>query len=175
MARTNEKNAAPTGAGKYYGKLPPEIVADLDKLLLKLQAKNRTLLKKKVIKSTEFEQIKTLDHDENIRLWEYIRHCCDLVSTWPNVRRAIGVFSEKSGMSFESLHEEFVNSVTTFVYTYAWRKYKHSDDCEYVFSTAIYGYKAWAYEQNCFHSGSVAAKELFDADNPSSGRKVSSN
>lgn len=169
VTQDNRQEKTRTRVSKFYGKLPPNVVEDLDGLLLKMKETNKKLLKKKVIDASE---IKPLSDEEYLRLWGYIRHCCDLVSTWKNVRNAICVFAEKSGRSFDSLHDEFVDSMTVFVYTYAWRKYVHSEDCGYVFKTAEYGYKSWAYAQNSFHSGAVAAKELHDADNPSSGRKV---
>ena len=169
MTQANEQNGAPRGVSRFYGKLPPEALADLDGLLLKLRNKNKDLLKKKIIKKTE---IKPLCDEEYLRLWGYIRHCCDMVTTWPNIRKAIGVISDKSGRSFESTHDECVDSMTVFVYTYAWRKYESSEDCGYVFSTAEYGYKSWIAAQNIYHSGVDAAKEAFEAENPSSGRKV---
>lgn len=165
----DNKQQAPRGIRGFYGKFPSYILADLDGLLIKLKKINKKLLKKKVIKKTE---ISPLCDEEYLRLWGYIRHCCDMVTTWPNVRKAIGVIAEKSGRSFESLQEECVDSMTVFVYTYAWRKYEHSEDCGYVFSTAEYGYKSWIAAQNQYHSGAVAAKEVFEADNTSGGRKV---
>lgn len=168
MNKDNKQNL-PREIRGFYGKFPPDILADIDSLLLKLQGKNKGLLKKKVIKKTE---IKPLCNEEYLRLWGYLRHCCDMMTTWPNVRRAIGVFAEKSGRSFDSLQEECVDSMTVFVYTYAWRKYEHSEDCGYVFSTAIYGFKSWVAAQNQYHSGAVAAKEVFEADYTSGGRKV---
>ncbi len=155
----------------FYGKLPPESIKDLDGLLLEMKSKNKKLLKKAQIKPVE---IKQLGQEENLRLWEYLRHCANLVSTWPNVRKAIGIFSEKSGRLYDNLREEFIDSVSVFLYTYAWRKYEHSEDCGYIFSTAEYGYKAWVWSQNMYHSGEKCAAELFEADHTTGGRKVQS-
>ena len=158
------------GVCRYYGKLNPLMLADLDGLLLKMRTINKKALRNKTIKRTE---IKALPEDDYLRLWGYLRHCCSLVITWPNVKRAIETIAFKSGRTFDDLSEECIDSMTTHVYTYAWRKYKHSEDCGYVFSTAEYGYKAWVSSQNLYHRGGDAAMELFMAESRSCGCKIS--
>lgn len=153
----------------FYGKFPSAELVDLDSLLVKMRRKNRSLLKRKIIKTTE---IRPLCDAEYVRLWGYIRHCCDMVTTWPNIRKAIGVISEKSGRALDDLKDECVDSMTVFVYTYVWRKYVHSDDCGLVFSTAVFGYKSWITSQNAYHSGIDLSIDVFNADNPSRGHKV---
>lgn len=153
----------------FYGKLPKDCIETLDSLLLKMKRLNRRNAGKHVIRT---EEIVPLPDDEYVRLWGYIRHCCKLVATWKNVRSAICVVAEKSGRSFDDVHDECVDSMTIHVYTYAWRKYRHSEDCNYVFSTATYGYLAWIDEQNRFNAGIVAEMERVAVEN-GSGRKVS--
>lgn len=155
---------------RFYGKLPPEMLSDLDSLIVKLRRINRKVLKQKTIKSTE---IRTLPDDEYLRLWGYIRHCCSLVTTWPNVRKAIAAIADKSSRTEDDVRDECIDAITTHVYTYAWRKYRHSEDCGLVFKTAEFGYKTWITSQNMFHDGVDLSRELFASDNPSCGRKVS--
>lgn len=156
--------------GRFYGKLPPEMLADLDYLLVKLRRINRKVLKQKTIKSTE---IVALPEFEYLRLWGYLRHCCSLVTTWPNVRRAISAIADKSFRTEEDVRDECIDTITTHVYTYAWRKYRHSEDCGLVFKTAEFGYKTWITSQNMFHEGVDLSREIFASDNPSCGSKMS--
>ena len=90
VTQDNRQEKTRTRVSKFYGKLPPNVVEDLDGLLLKMKETNKKLLKKKVIDASE---IKPLSDEEYLRLWGYIRHCCDLVSTWKNVRNAIAITS----------------------------------------------------------------------------------
>ena len=155
---------------RYYGKLPPEMLSDLDALLIKLRRVNRKVLSQKTIRRTD---IRPLPDDEYVRLWGYLRHCCSLVTTWPNVRKAISSIAEKCSMDIDAVREDCIDSLTTFVYTYSWRKYRHSEDCGLVFSTAEFGYKTWVTQQNVYHNGVDLSVDLFRSDNPSSGGKVS--
>lgn len=154
---------------KYYGKLPSVMLADLDALLLKLRRKNRKLLRNATIKRSE---ISPLPDDEFIRLWGYMRHCCSMVASWPNVSKSIAVIADKSGRDVDGVREECIDSMTVHVYTYAWRKYKHSEECGLVFSTAEFGYKAWISSQNAFHEGESAAESLFVEEKLTGGSKV---
>lgn len=169
MSTENSIKGGPRG--RFYGKLPPEMLADLDSLLIKLRRINRKVLKQKTVKRSE---IRPLPDDEYLRLWGYLRHCCSLVTTWPNIRKAIAAIAEKSDRTEDDVRNECVDSLTTHVYTYAWRKYRHSEDCGLVFTTAEFGYKAWITSQNLFHDGVELSKNIFYADNPSCGNKVSS-
>ena len=146
------------------------MLSDLDSLLVKLRRINRKVLKQKTIKRTE---IRALPDGEYLRLWGYLRHCCSLVTTWPNVRKAIAAIADKSSRTEDDVRDECIDALTTHVYTYAWRKYRHSYDCGLVFTTAEFGYKTWITSQNMFHDGVDLSRELFASDNPSCGRKVS--
>ena len=156
--------------GRFYGKLPSEMLADLDSLLIKLRKINRKVLKQKTVKRSE---IRPLPDDEYLRLWGYLRHCCSLVTTWTNVRMAISAIAEKSSRTEDDVRDECIDAMTTHVYTYSWRKYRHSEDCGLVFSTAEFGYKSWVSSQNLYHDGVEFSRELFASDNPSCGRKIS--
>lgn len=153
---------------RYYGKLPAECLEDLDGLLLKMKKINRKHRGKKVIKGNEIDR---LPDDEFLRLWGYIRHCCQLVTGWKNVKDALKVIASNSGRPFEEVLDECIDSMTIHVYTYSWRKYRHSVDCAYVFSTAEFGFKSWISAQNRFSSGIDIAKVLHDEDTYA-GRKV---
>lgn len=155
--------------GKYYGKLSPEMLADMDAMLQRLRRMNRGLLKNATIKRGDIRPLPDADY---VRLWGYLRHCCTLVASWPNVRKAIAAIADASGRDFDSLRDECIDSMTVHVYTYAWRKYRHSDECGLVFSTAEFGFKAWITSQNMYHGGISLSGELFMADNPSCGSKV---
>lgn len=155
---------------RYYGKLPPEMLSDLDALLVKMRRVNRKVVTKKTINRKD---IIPLPDDESVRLWGYLRHCCSMVTTWPNVRKAIATIAGKSSMTYDEVRDDCIDSLTTHVYTYAWRKYRHSEDCGIVFKTAEFGYKAWISSQNMFHDGVELSKNIFFADNPSCGNKVS--
>lgn len=168
MSTENQRNDSRWN--RFYGKLPPEMLSDLDSLLVKLRRINRKVLKQKTIKRTE---IRALPDGEYLRLWGYLRHCCSLVTTWPNVRKAIAAIADKSSRTEDDVRDECIDALTTHVYTYAWRKYRHSDDCGLVFATAEFGYKTWITSQNMFHDGVDLSRELFASDNPSCGRKVS--
>ena len=168
---STEKSRNDSKTGRFYGKLPPEMLADLDFLLIKLRRINRKVLKQKTIKRTE---IRALPDGEYLRLWGYLRHCCSLVTTWPNVRRAISAIADKSSRTEDDVREECIDVLTTHVYTYSWRKYRHSEDCGLVFTTAEFGYKGWITSQNLYHDGVEFSRELFASDNPSCGGKVSS-
>lgn len=133
---------------KFYGKLEPAFLQELDGLLLKLKELNKENLTRRVIKRSE---IVPLPEKEYVRFWSIIRHCCMLVASWPNIKKAIGVIASKSGRMDEDVRDEAVDSMTIHVYTYAWRHYQHSEECEYVFSTATFGWKAWIEEQNNYH------------------------
>lgn len=154
---------------KLYGKLSPESLKELDALLLKLKELNSHLSGQKRIRR---EEIVPLPEKEYLKLWEYLRHCCKLMTCWTNVMRAIKVIASKRGMSFEEVQEECVDSLAIHCYIYAWRHYEHSDDCEYVLSTAKFGWKAWITEQNNYHAGVDKALEDFMEETPTHGRKV---
>lgn len=141
---------------KFYGKLEPAVLQELDGLLLKLKELNKENLKNRVIKRSE---IVPLPEKEYLRFWDLIRHCCLLVTSWPNIKKAIGVIASKSGREPADVQEECVDTMTIHVYTYAWRHYEHSEECEYVFSTATFGWKAWIEEQNNYHKGFECAAE----------------
>ena len=64
---------------RYYGKLPPEMLSDLDALLVKMRRVNRKVVTKKTINRKD---IVPLPDDEYVRLWGYLRHCCSMVTTW---------------------------------------------------------------------------------------------
>lgn len=155
---------------KYYGKLPDDMLKDMDGMLLKLKRLNRGLLSRKTIKSSE---IRPLGAEEYCRLWGYIRHCCSMVTSWPNIRKALLVIADKSGRSFDDVKDECIDSMTIHVYLYSWRKYRHSEDCAYVFTTAEFGYKSWITRQNEYNAGTEAAETILCMDNPSCGWKVS--
>lgn len=143
---------------------------ELDGLLLKMRQANRKNAKRKVIPA---EDIVPLGAVENMRLWELIRNCCKLVTTWGNVNSAIRTVAAKANERYEDALEECINSMTMHVYTYAWRKYSHSEDCAYCFSTAIFGFKTWICSENGFQNGidfmkGLAAEESYE------GRKVAS-
>ena len=146
---------------KYYGKLAPELLKDLDALILKLKEANRVHEGKRIIRRSE---IVPLPDEEYVRLWGYLRHCCLLAANWKNIRDAIKVVADSSGRSFEDVQEECVDTMTIHVYTYVWRHYEHSDECSYVFTTATFGYKSWIEEQNCYMAGTEAAREMAEED-----------
>lgn len=154
---------------KFYGKLSPEQLADLDALILKLRDANVANLSRRKISKAD---IIPLPDDEYVRLWEYLKHCCKLVTSWKNVRDAIKVVADKSGRQIEDVQDECVLSMTIFVYTYVWRHYVHSDECGYVFSTAKFGYKVWLQEQNAYHLGVESVIEDYALEHPSCGKKV---
>lgn len=153
-----------------YGKLPESMLADLDGLLLKLRRINRKGLKGQSIKASD---IRALPEDENSRLWGYLRHCCTMVAGWPNISKAIAVMASRSNRDFANLREECIDSMTIHVYTYAWRKYRHSSECGLVFKTAEFGYKSWISSQNVYEAGTESFRKQFEDENPSCGRKVS--
>lgn len=153
---------------KYYGKLSPECLADLDALLLKLRKLNEQHSGKRVILRNE---IVPLPDDEYLRLWGYLKHCCLLVTNWKNIKDAISCVATRSGRDFEDVQEECIESMTIHVYTYVWRHYEHSEECGYVFTTAQFGYKAWIDEQNRFHKGVDIALEDYVEEN-NLGRRV---
>lgn len=153
---------------KYYGKLSPECLVDLDALLIKLRQLNQCHAGKRIIPRNE---IVPLPEDEYLRLWGYLRHCCLLTTSWKNIKDAISCIADKSGRTFEEVQEECIDSMTIHVYTYAWRHYEHSEECGYVFTTAEFGYRAWIEEQNKFHKGVDAALEQHK-DGNNCGRKV---
>lgn len=153
---------------KYYGKLSPECLRDLDALLIKLRQLNKVHEGKRVIPRNE---IIPLPDSEYLRLWGYLEHCCLLATNWKNIRDAISCIADKSGRDFEDVQEECINSMTIHTYTYAWRHYEHSEECGYVFKTAEFGYRAWVEEQNKFHDGVALAFDQHIADN-NCGRKV---
>lgn len=157
------------GKSDFFGKLPPEILHDMDSLLLELKRRNRKVLRQKIIRRSD---IVPLAPDKYVRLWGYIRHCCHLVSTWPNVRKAIETVAQNSGRLFVDVREECVDTMTLHVYSYAWRKYVHSDDCGLVFSTAIYGYKTWITSQNAYDGGVRLSMAVFEADNCNGASRV---
>ena len=162
-------NATKTAVKPYYGKLPGEELSNFDTLLLKMKRRNRANLKRKIIRRNE---IVPLNDDEYVLLWGYIRHCCQLVANWKNVCDAIKVVASQSGRQFSDVMDECVDSMSIHVYTYAWRKYRHSADCAYVFSTAEYGFKSWIEGQNKFILGVDAAVTMHQED-LLGGRKVS--
>ena len=88
---------------KYYGKLTPECLKDLDALLIRMRLINRKNARKKVIRMSD---IVSLPDGDYIRLWGYIRHCCQLATSWPNVRKSISVVAEKSGREFHDVMAE---------------------------------------------------------------------
>lgn len=153
---------------KYYGKLSPECLVDLDALLIKLRQLNQCHAGKRIIPRNE---IVPLPENEYLRLWGYLRHCCLLATNWKNIKDAISCIADKSGRTFEEVQEECIDSMTIHVYTYAWRHYEHSEECGYVFTTAEFGYRAWIEEQNKFHKGVDAALEQHE-DRNNCGRKV---
>jgi hypothetical protein len=165
----NIVNTDSTSRSKYYGKLPPECLRDLDSLLIKMRRINRKNAGRKVIRRNE---IVPLPNDEFVRLWGYIRHCCQLATSWPNVRSAIRVVATNSSRDFEDVLNECIDSMTIHVYTYSWRRYRHSDECGYVFKTAEYGYKSWIESQNAYMLGEDAALVIHQEETYS-GRKVS--
>ena len=153
---------------KYYGKLTPECLKDLDALLIRMRLINRKNARKKVIRMSD---IVSLPDGDYIRLWGYIRHCCQLATSWPNVRKSISVVAEKSGREFHDVMAECIDSMTIHVYTYAWRHYRHSEECGYVFSTAEYGYKSWITSQNSYMMGEIAAAKI-EEEKGYSGKRV---
>lgn len=152
---------------KFYGKLEPEVLQELDSLLIKLKSLNEIHKGKRVIKKTE---IVPLPDKEYLRLWELVRHCCRMISFWGNVTKAIGIISSKRGQEVQEVREECIDYMTIHVLTYAWRHYEHSEECGYVFSTAEYGWRAWIEEQNNYHSGFEI--ELQKQAEENCGRKV---
>ena len=68
---STEKSIKGGSRSRFFGKLPPEMLAYLDSLLIKLRKINRKVLKQKTVKRTE---IKALPDDEYLRLWGYLRH-----------------------------------------------------------------------------------------------------
>lgn len=140
----------------YYGKLSPECLAELDSLLLKLKEANKCHEGKKIIHRDE---IVPLPDEEYLKLWEYLRHCCLLVASWPNKRKAISIIAEKRGVQVDEVRDECVDSMTIHCYVYAWRKYQHSTECNYVFATAKFGYQTWIEEQQKFYNGVDVAVE----------------
>lgn len=153
---------------EYYGKLSSADLAQLDGLLLKLKSLNA---KHKGHRRIRRDEIVPLPEDEYIKLWGYLKHCCTLAASWPNVRKAISVVADKSGRTIEDVREDCIESMTVHVYIYAWRHYEHSDECEYVFSTAVFGYKAWIESQNNYTAGIDQAIEMAKEEN-NCGRKV---
>lgn len=157
---------------EFYGKLPPEALADLDRLLLKLRETNSALAGRRVIRR---EEIVPLPDDEYVRLWDYLRHCCHLAASWPNKMAAIRAIAGKRNMSFREVQEEAVDSMTIHCYTYAWRHYRHPDDGDssaYVLSTAKFGWLSWIEEQNNFHCGIDSALRDFMEEADKCGHKV---
>jgi hypothetical protein len=137
---------------------------ELDALLLKMQRANRRNRKRKVIRADEIVPLGAAD---NARLWELIRKCCRLVTTWGNINSAIRTVAAKANERFEDALEECVNSMSMHVYTYSWRKYRHSEDCAYCFNTAIFGFKTWICSENGYHDGidfmkGLAAEESYE-------------
>lgn len=155
---------------KYYGKLSPELLKDLDALILKLKEINKVNKVGKGRKIVRRSEIVPLPEDEYVRLWGYLRHCCLLAANWKNIRDAIKVVADSSGRSFEDVQAECVETMTIHVYTYVWRHYEHSEECNYVFTTATFGYKSWIEEQNCYIAGIEAARKMTEKDDV--GHKV---
>lgn len=152
---------------KYYGKLAPELLKDLDALILKLKEANKVNEGKRIIRRNE---IVPLPDAEYVRLWGYLRHCCLLAANWKNVRDAISTIASRTNRSFKEVQEECVDTMTIHVYTYVWRHYEHSEECEYVFSTATFGYKSWIEEQN--NSSTDGSVKMEDEDQVDRGHKV---
>lgn len=129
-----------------WGKLSLEQLQDFDGLLLKMKEKNRLLLEKEKI---QLEEIRPLADDENNRLWSYITHYASLQCKWPNIRRAISYFAAlDDSLSREDIEHDAMMYIAIHVYRYAWRKYTHSDECAYVFSTGTLGWKEWQERMN---------------------------
>ena len=154
---------------RFYGKLPEGCMKGMDRLLLVMKALNKENLKRRVIRRHE---IVMLPEKEYMELWGYIRHCCTLVASWPNMTNAISTIAVKRGMDFNEVKEEAVDSMTIHCMTYAWRHYEHSEDCGYVLSTANFGWQSWIEEQNAYHDGIDEMIDEAEQRNPSTGHKV---
>lgn len=155
---------------RHYGKLTPEEQADLDRLLLKMKELNKDKLGNRKIPRKE---IAPLPDKEYIRLFEYLRHCCHLVSCWTQKTRAIRMVADKRGMSFNEVQDEVVDSMAIHCYIYSWRHYEHSEEpTAYVLSTAKFGWSSWIEEQNMYHVGADKALADWVEEERREGHKV---
>lgn len=155
---------------RFYGKLTKECLEGMDRLLLAMKAINKENLKRRVIRRSE---IVMLPEGEYLQLWGWLRHCCVLVASWPNISEAISTIAKKREMAFDEVKDEAVDSMTIHCITYAWRKYEHSEDCGYVLSTAMFGWQSWIEEQNSYHDGIAEMIGEEEQRRPSCGHKVS--
>lgn len=128
---------------KLRGKLSKDQLADFDALLLELQGLNaENLANSKVI---SMDRIVPLPKGKNERLWDYIRHYSRLVCMYPNNKKTLmGIASYDDSISLSELIDDAVMDVSIWVYRFAWRQYRHSEECGYVFTTANYGFMSWS-------------------------------
>ena len=136
-----------------------------------MKALNNDNLKRRVIHRKD---IVMLPDKEYLRLYGYLRHCCTLVASWPNMTRSIDTISRKRCMPFDEVKDEAVDSMTIHCITYVWRKYRHSDDFGYVLSTARFGWMSWIEEQNMYHDGIDEMVDMMEDTRLDCGHKVSS-
>lgn len=147
---------------KFKGRLNKDQLADFDSLLLKLKEINggQTLEKGTVI---PLDKMAVLPDDENRRLWEYIKHYSKLVVMYPkNLEVVRGIHHFDDTTSLDVLIDEATMDVAIWVYRFAWRQYRHSEDCGYVFTTGGFGFQSWAMSRKTWSDGVDSYKSSVD-------------
>lgn len=118
---------------KLYGELTREQAKDFDSLILELQELNGgPVPERKIVK-----RIKPLGPGKNERLWKYILHCCELVIVSPMYHKVLKKVAAMDPFNTkEEILEDWKLNIAPYVYRYVWRKYHHSEKCEYAITTA---------------------------------------